>query len=148
MRAGTRQPVNSVLSAVRAPINGPAFIGSNDHVHSSTRSRHGLCLRLFTLVVGCSSRARVADADWLTYNRTLAKDRFTPLKEIDRSNVAQLKAISTYTLPELSALQTAPLFVDVTMYFTTDEGLMRSMCPHARRSGNSIGTAIRQALCS
>jgi hypothetical protein len=43
-------------------------------------------------------------------------------QEINRSNVAQLKAICTYTLPEVSSLQTGPLVVDGTMYFTTDEG--------------------------
>ena len=76
---------------------------------------------LFTLL-GSSSVAQVADSDWLTYNRTLPGDRFSPLKEINRSNVAQLKAICTYTLPEVSSLQTGPLVVDGTMYFTTDEG--------------------------
>jgi glucose dehydrogenase len=65
-------------------------------------------LCLFTLL-GCSSGPRIADADWLTYNRTPAGDRFSPLKEMDRSNVAQLKAICTYTLPEVSSLQTGPL---------------------------------------
>ena len=60
-------------------------------------------LCLFTLPG--SSVSRGADADWLTYNRTVAGDRFSPLKEIDRSNVTQLKAICTYTLPEVSSLQ-------------------------------------------
>ena len=50
-------------------------------------------LCLFTLPGYSVSRG--ADADWLTYNRTLAGDRFSPLKEIDRSNVGQLKAICT-----------------------------------------------------
>jgi len=79
------------------------------------------CLLCFFTLLGCSSASRSADADWLTYNRTLAGDRFSPLKEINRSNVAQLKAICTYTLPEVSSLQTGPLVVDGTMYFTTDE---------------------------
>ncbi|HVS22577.1 MAG TPA: hypothetical protein VMU03_02535, partial [Gammaproteobacteria bacterium] len=36
-----------------------------------------------------SSRAeRVAPGDWPAYNRTLAGDRFSPLEEIDRGNVA------------------------------------------------------------
>src|SRR5205807_4884882 len=78
-------------------------------------------LCLFTLL-GSSADAQVADGDWLTYNRTLAGDRFSPLKEINRSNVAQLKAICTYTLPEVSSLQTGPLVIDGIMYFTTDEG--------------------------
>jgi glucose dehydrogenase len=78
-------------------------------------------LCLFTLL-GMSSSAQVADANWAAYNRTLAGDRFSPLKEINRSNVAKLKAICTYTLPEVSSLQTGPLVIDGTMYFTTDEG--------------------------
>ena len=78
-------------------------------------------LFLFTLLEN-SAGAQVADGDWLTYNRTLAGDRFSPLKEINRSNVAQLKSICTYKLPEVSSLQTGPLVVDGTMYFTTDEG--------------------------
>ena len=80
------------------------------------------CMFCLFSLLGSSSGAQVADADWLTYNRTLPGDRFSPLKEINRSNVAQLKAICTYTLPEVSSLQTGPLVVDGTMYFTTDEG--------------------------
>jgi hypothetical protein len=78
------------------------------------------------------SVSRDADADWLTYDRTLAGDRFSPLKEINRSNVAQLKSICTCTLPEVSSLQTGPLVVDGTMYFTTDEGFLRDRCRHMR----------------
>jgi alcohol dehydrogenase (cytochrome c) len=80
------------------------------------------CMLCLFALPGCSAVSRDADADWLTYNRTLPGDRFSPLKEIDRSNVAQLKAICTYTLPEVSSLQTGPLVIDGTMYFTTDEG--------------------------
>ncbi len=103
-------------------------------------------LCLFTLV-GCSD-SRGADADWLTYNRTPAGDRFSPLKEIDRSNVAQLMAICTYTLPEVSSLQTGPLVVDGTMYFTTDEGSYAMDASTCAEKWNSIGTATRQACCS
>ncbi len=59
-------------------------------------------------------------ADWPTYNRTLAGDRYSPLAEIDRSNVAQLKLVCTYTLSEVSAMQAGPIVVDSAMYFTTD----------------------------
>jgi PQQ-dependent dehydrogenase (methanol/ethanol family) len=59
-------------------------------------------------------------ADWPSYNRTLAGDRFSPLDDIDRGNVAQLKSVCTYTLPEVSALQTGPIVVAGAMYFTTE----------------------------
>ncbi|HSU97249.1 MAG TPA: PQQ-binding-like beta-propeller repeat protein, partial [Gemmatimonadaceae bacterium] len=58
--------------------------------------------------------------DWPGYNRTLAGDRFSPLSEITRNNVTEMKAICTYNLPEVTSLQTGPIVVRGTMYFTTD----------------------------
>ena len=58
--------------------------------------------------------------DWPSYNRTLAGDRFSPLAEIGRGNVAQIRAICSYKLPEVTSLQTGPIVVGGTMYFTTD----------------------------
>jgi alcohol dehydrogenase (cytochrome c) len=62
----------------------------------------------------------VPDGDWPSYNRTLAGDRFSPLSEIDRSNVASLREVCTYTLPEVAALQAGPVVVNAGMYFSTD----------------------------
>ena len=62
----------------------------------------------------------VAPGDWPTFNRTLAGDRFSPLTEIDRSNVARLVVACRYELPEVTALQTGPIVVGGTMFFTTD----------------------------
>ena len=59
-------------------------------------------------------------ANWPSYNRTTAGDRFSPLKEINRANAARLRSTCAYTLPEVTSLQTGPLVVDGTMYFTTD----------------------------
>ncbi len=59
-------------------------------------------------------------ADWVAYNRTLAGDRYSPLGQFNHGNVAQLRLLCTYTLPEVSSLQTGPLVVAGTMYFTTD----------------------------
>lgn len=64
----------------------------------------------------------VAAANWPLYNRTLAGDRFSPLAEIDRGNVAQLRVACTYVLPEVVAMQAGPIVVDGTMYFTTERG--------------------------
>ena len=58
--------------------------------------------------------------DWPAYNRTLLGDRFSPLAQIDKSNVDKLQAVCSYRLPEVSALQTGPLVVAGTMYFTTE----------------------------
>ena len=64
----------------------------------------------------------VAPGDWTTFNRTLAGDRFSPLSEINRENVTRLRPLCTYTLPEVVALETGPLVVEGTMYFTSDLG--------------------------
>jgi PQQ-dependent dehydrogenase (methanol/ethanol family) len=66
--------------------------------------------------------AAVADGDWPAYNRTVAGERFSPLQEIDRTNVARLQLACSYTLSEVSALQTGPVVVAGTMYFTTETG--------------------------
>src|SRR5207237_8529531 len=62
----------------------------------------------------------LAPGDWPAFNRTLAGDRFSPLAEIDRSNVNRLGVVCRYALPEVTALQTGPIVVGGTMYFTTD----------------------------
>lgn len=62
-----------------------------------------------------------APANWPAYDRTLAGDRYAPLTEISRANVARLRLECTYTLPEVGAFETGPIVVDGTMYFTTDE---------------------------
>ena len=62
----------------------------------------------------------VNSGDWPAYNRTLAGDRYSPLAEINSSNVAQLRTICAYTLPEVTSLQTGPIVVNGTMFFTTD----------------------------
>src|SRR5215212_8552905 len=82
-------------------------------------------------LLGCGQSATVATAgagpasavpagDWPTFNRTLAGDRFSPLAEIDRSNVGRLGVVCRYALPEVTALQTGPVVVGGVMYFTTD----------------------------
>ena len=62
----------------------------------------------------------VNPGDWPAYNRTLSGDRFSPLAEINAANVAQLRTICAYTLPEVTSLQTGPIVVNGTMFFTTD----------------------------
>src|SRR5690242_9053155 len=63
---------------------------------------------------------RVPSGDWPSYGRTVAGDRFSPLTQIDRANVARLSEVCAYDLPEVAALQTGPLVIGGTMFFTTD----------------------------
>ncbi len=69
---------------------------------------------------GARLASSVPPNDWPVYNRSLAGDRYSPLDEINRSNVSGLQSICTYTLPEVTSLQTGPLVVNGSMYFTTD----------------------------
>jgi alcohol dehydrogenase (cytochrome c) len=92
------------------------------------RARLSLWLLATTVVSAChattASNPQVLDSipagDWPHYGRTLAGDRFSPLAQIDRANVARLAQVCSYVLPEVAALQTGPIVVGGTMYFTTD----------------------------
>jgi alcohol dehydrogenase (cytochrome c) len=87
------------------------------------------CLSSIIVLAACVSPATVGSpaassaanaGDWPSYNRTLAGDRFSPLAEITTANVTQLRTLCSYTLPEVTALQTGPIVVNGTMFFTTD----------------------------
>lgn len=58
-------------------------------------------------------------ANWSSYNRTLAGDRFSPLAEIDRANVGKLVRKCEYALPEPTSFQTGPLAIGGVLYFTS-----------------------------
>src|SRR5690349_6308483 len=59
-------------------------------------------------------------ADWPTYNRTYAGDRFSPLTDITTANVARLRPLCTFDTGEQVSFQTGPVVVDGTMYLTSD----------------------------
>jgi len=80
-------------------------------------SRYALAVLLALPVI---APAQTALGDWSSYNRTLTGERFSPLAEINRANVARMYEVCTYTLPEVTSLQTEPIVVNGTMYFTTD----------------------------
>jgi alcohol dehydrogenase (cytochrome c) len=61
------------------------------------------------------------DADWTTYNRTLAGDRFSPLDEISRANVAALHRACRFETGERTPMQSGPIVIAPTVYFTTAE---------------------------
>ena len=82
--------------------------------------RFGRSLGLATaLLAMASSGGRAQDSipegDWRTINRDAAATRFSPLDDIDRSNVADLQQAWDY--PFRSFNTAVPLVVDGTMYF-------------------------------
>jgi len=78
-------------------------------------------LAAITLLTG-SVRAQIpelSDADWMTYNRNLQGDRYSPLKEITTANIKDLRPTATFDTGEAVTFETGPIVVDGTMYFTT-----------------------------
>jgi quinohemoprotein ethanol dehydrogenase len=68
--------------------------------------------------------ARIINADrdpgdWLTYGRTYGEQRFSPLKQINDSNVGQLKLAWYYDLDTHRGQEATPIVVDGVMYFST-----------------------------
>jgi alcohol dehydrogenase (cytochrome c) len=61
----------------------------------------------------------VADADWLTFNRDLAGDRFSPLAQISTGNVQRLRVKCIAQLGELGSFETSPIVYDGQMFVTT-----------------------------
>ena len=59
--------------------------------------------------------APIPDGDWRTIGRDLGLTRYSPLKQINRSNVAQLADAWSY--PMKGANSAAPLVIDSVMYF-------------------------------
>lgn len=72
--------------------------------------------------IATSTAMAQSEANWPAYNRTVAGDRFSPLKDIDRSNVASLARKCEYSLAEPSSFQTGPLAIDGTLFFTSPGG--------------------------
>ncbi|OJY67993.1 MAG: hypothetical protein BGP16_04050 [Sphingobium sp. 66-54] len=63
---------------------------------------------------GADARTSVPDGDWWTLNRDLAATRYSPLDQINRSNVSQLALAWSYPLKTFNTA--APLVVGGTLY--------------------------------
>jgi alcohol dehydrogenase (cytochrome c) len=66
-----------------------------------------------------ASAQDAAGEDWPTYNRTLSSDRFSPLSQINTTNVSGLKVLCTYDLGGFSAFESGLLMVNGALIGTT-----------------------------
>ena len=67
-----------------------------------------------------------ADTDgtnWLMYNKGYMGYRYSPLKEIDRTNAARLRPVCMFQLGEIGPFHAGPVIYDGTMYVTTAHGV-------------------------
>ncbi len=61
---------------------------------------------------------RPGPGDWLTYNGSLAGDRFSPLKQINASNVSGLRQTCAFDTPDTVSFQSGIVAVGGVLYFT------------------------------
>ena len=102
------------------------------YVRRSAR-RLAVCLALALVVTLHSQR----DGDWLAYGRDAGGERFSPLDDINRDNVASLEVAWTFRTgdayqPERgrpTAFEATPLHVDGTLYLSTPVGRVIALDP-------------------
>ena len=66
-----------------------------------------VALALAASSFGAQPAAQNSGTDWPSYNRTLTSDRFSPLDQINRSNVSTLKQLCVYDLNSTPAFRPA-----------------------------------------
>jgi quinoprotein glucose dehydrogenase len=79
----------------------------------------------------------IADGDWPYYGRDPGGTKFSPLKQIDRSNVQKLKVAWTFHTGDMykgekgraTAFESTPLYVDGTLFVTTPLGKVIALNP-------------------
>ena len=76
--------------------------------------------------------ARIAAADsepgsWLTTGRTYSEQRFSPLREINAENVAQLGLAWSQALDSLRGVEATPIVADGRMYVTGDWSVISAL---------------------
>jgi alcohol dehydrogenase (cytochrome c) len=77
-------------------------------------------LLIVMLALACPHTAFAQNAaDWPAYARDHASTGYSPLSEITPANVASLKQVCSYTLPENATFESSLVTIDGTMYFTT-----------------------------
>ncbi|MEJ7606822.1 MAG: PQQ-binding-like beta-propeller repeat protein [Bryobacteraceae bacterium] len=64
-------------------------------------------------------REVTSQADWPSYDGTLNGNRFSPLKQIDRSNAVRLTPKWVFSVPDAPPLEGTPLVVEGIMYVTS-----------------------------
>jgi len=99
------------------------------HMPMSLRENWGRSLLLAaalggTMLSGCNRPGPAADESWFVYGGNDAGQRFSPLDQIDRGNVAQLKQAWRFDAGTEGGLQTSPLVVGQRLFgYTTDQAV-------------------------
>jgi alcohol dehydrogenase (cytochrome c) len=82
------------------------------------------CTMLLAGLIGSTlavnAPARDTSADWPSYNRTLAGDRYAPQSAVTPATAGRLHRICSYDIGRPTSFQTGPIVTDNTIYVTTD----------------------------
>ena len=66
-------------------------------------------------------------AEWLAHGRTYSEQRFSPLTQIDKTNVSRLRLDFSLDIPEAVGLVATPLVADGVMYFVGSRNIVRAV---------------------
>jgi alcohol dehydrogenase (cytochrome c) len=75
---------------------------------------------LFLTATSAWSQSQQGDIGWQSYNRTLLSDRYAPLDEINKTNVAKLHALCTYDLGVVTEFEPGPIVIGRMLYATSE----------------------------
>jgi alcohol dehydrogenase (cytochrome c) len=100
---------------------------------------------LLLLLTSCGVRweIRWANVDWPLYNGDYQSTRFTPVSDITPQNVASLRQVCAYNLPETVTFESGLVAVQGTLFFTTYEytyAIDANNCALKWRVRHPIGT--------
>ena len=94
---------------------------------------------MILLVLALALAAAAGDGDWPVYGHDAGGTKYSPLDQITRANVNQLRVAWTFHAGDLydphgkggkpSAFETTPLYVDGTLYLTTAFGRLIALDP-------------------
>lgn len=75
-------------------------------------------IHLLRKLDGGGFREVTSETDWPTYNGDIGGNRYTTLKQIDKTNVKRVAPRWTFTLPNVSGLEVTPIVAAGIMYVT------------------------------
>ncbi|MDQ6699072.1 MAG: PQQ-dependent dehydrogenase, methanol/ethanol family [Acidobacteriota bacterium] len=100
---------------------------------------------------GARYRAVTSQADWPSYDGELKGNRFSPVTQIDKSNVARLTPKWIYSLADSASLETTPLVFEGVMYvtgtnecFALDAGTGREVWHYHRQRTKGMGGKVNR----
>lgn len=115
-RSGVRAPVRVKLeSTTGETIEGTLLAEGIDDLQVRSAEGHVHLLRR----AGSRVRPVTSQADWPSYDGGYLGNRYSPLRLIDRSNVARLAPRWVFPMDDTTPLQTTPIVADGIMYVTT-----------------------------